>query len=129
MGIYTIAGFVIAAVFLSLAVKSYRPEYSVFIGLIVTVLIVVSVLPDISRLFNFISDTMARSGTAAQWMQPMLKGLGIGIVTEIAADTCRDAGENSMASRVELAGKVAIMIVALPLAEGVLSLVSQLVNG
>jgi len=128
MNIFTIVGFVIAAVFLSLTLKGYRPEYSLFIGLAVTIVILSMVIPDIGRLLNFINTAIADNRIISEKLGPLTKALGIGIVTEIAADTCRDAGESSMASRIELAGKTAILIISIPLAEEVLNLVAGLLK-
>ena len=51
----------------------------------------------------------------------MLRVTGIGILTNIAAELCRDAGENGMASGAELAGKAAILVCALPVMQSLMS--------
>ena len=50
----------------------------------------------------------------------LLKSLGICFAVQFASDSCKDAGENSMASKIEFAGKIGILITALPLFETII---------
>ena len=58
----------------------------------------------------------------------MFKSLGITYLTVFAADTCRDAGQNSLAAKVELAGRMAVVAAALPLVKRVVSIVTELLK-
>ena len=59
----------------------------------------------------------------------MFKALGICLLSQLAADACRDAGENAMAEKAELAGKVFLLLLALPLFEKIAELALTLING
>ena len=50
----------------------------------------------------------------------LLKSLGICLITQIACDTCRDIGETAIASRLETAGKAAMLLLILPMFLGLL---------
>ena len=50
-------------------------------------------------------------------------------MAQFAADACRDAGESSLASKVELAGKVAVILMALPLFEAIANTAITLIGG
>ena len=41
--------------------------------------------------------------------------LGVCILTELASQSCRDSGEGAIAAKVELAGKIALLLMSLPL--------------
>lgn len=58
----------------------------------------------------------------------LLRSLGIALSVEFAADICRDAGEDSTAGRLELAGKIAILILSLPLLKELLDLTGSLMK-
>ena len=45
----------------------------------------------------------------------MIRAVGVAIVAEFGAQLCRDAGEGTLAGRVELAGRVTMLTLALPL--------------
>ena len=62
-------------------------------------------------------------------MTPMLKTIGIGILTQLSATICADAGENAIAKLVEICGGVLALYVALPLLEAVLDMVEQMSGG
>lgn len=58
----------------------------------------------------------------------MTKALGLAVITEMAAGICRDSGEMSLASWIETAGKLEILLLALPLAEDVLHVAKELMG-
>ncbi len=59
-------------------------------------------------------------------VETMLKALGIAATAQITADICRTAGEPTVASHVEIIGKMEILLLALPLAARLLSFAQTL---
>ena len=59
----------------------------------------------------------------------MFKTLGICFLAQFAADSCRDAGESALASKVELAGKISILVLSLPLFEDIAQTALGLIGG
>lgn len=57
---------------------------------------------------------------------PVVKTVAISILTKITGELCRSGGEGGLAAFVETAGSIAALWTALPLAEGVLELMGQL---
>jgi stage III sporulation protein AD len=49
------------------------------------------------------------------YVQTILKIIGIAYIAEFGAQIAKDAGQGAMASKIELAGKVLIMIMAIPI--------------
>ena len=68
-------------------------------------------------------------GVSSAYLSVVLKAAGICFITQLTADTCRDAGETALAGKAELAGRVLMLLTAVPLLEDVLTLVTTLVNG
>lgn len=60
---------------------------------------------------------------------PLFKILGVGLLTQLAAGVCRDAGEGAVASTVELVGGLLTFYAGLPLLKAVLELVRELLEG
>ena len=50
-------------------------------------------------------------------------------LTQLTADTCRDAGETALAAKAELVGRVLLLAVAVPLFQDLLTLVTALMSG
>lgn len=59
-------------------------------------------------------------------LSPLLKTVGIAIVTSISAQVCRDAGVNSAATVMELCGGFCALYASLPLVETVLALIQEI---
>lgn len=72
-------------------------------------------------------DTLAdRAGLSAAVLAPVLKTLGISILSRITSELCRDAGERGLAAAVEVTAGVCALLVCLPLFEAVLGVVLDL---
>ena len=71
-------------------------------------------LPSLGQVIGGISDLGRAGGIQDETMAALLKITGISLLMDLAAQTCRDAGEDGLALRTELAGRVAILVLALP---------------
>lgn len=74
-----------------------------------------------------VNETMKESNVA-DYGKVMLKALGVGIVVNTVGGICRDMGENSISSGVELAGKIEILLICLPIITDMLSLIKELLS-
>ena len=59
----------------------------------------------------------------------ILKSLGIGILAQTTADICRDSGETAIASKVEFAAKIIILLLAIPILKTLLELIADFLAG
>lgn len=59
----------------------------------------------------------------------LIKALGIAFLSEVAAGICRDSGESTLATWVETAGKLEMLILSLPLVERILASVADFLGG
>ena len=62
------------------------------------------------------------------YLETLLKALGIAILTQYAAEICRECGENGAASGVELTGKIEILLLCLPLIDEILAMANRLLS-
>ena len=58
----------------------------------------------------------------------IIKVLAVAYITDFTAQLCRDSGENAIGSKVELAGKVMIFYLAMPVLSAILELISSLLD-
>ena len=61
-------------------------------------------------------------------MLVMLKAVGLTVLGELAARLCKDAGEAALAYGVELAVKVAVLTVCLPVLAALMETVGEIIN-
>ena len=74
-------------------------------------------------------EQLAEAGDFQQaYLLPILKCTGIGIITQVASSVCKDAGEGSVASMIELGGCIAALFLSLPLFTAVLELINGLLG-
>ena len=59
----------------------------------------------------------------------LLKCVGIGLITEIAEMVCTDSGNGSMAKALQLLGTAATLFLAVPLFDGLLTLIQEILEG
>ncbi|MCK8817501.1 stage III sporulation protein AD [Natroniella sulfidigena] len=77
-----------------------------------------------------IVDVMRRLAEEANidlvYVNTILKVIGIAYIAEFGAQICRDAGENIIASKIEFAGKIMIMVLGVPIMISILESILQL---
>ncbi len=115
MNITALIAIAIVATVMSIILKQYKPEYSMFISIAAGIAMLIVVMAYVSPIFDAIRMLLSRVEQSGEIMAILLKSLGICYLTQIACDSCKDAGESAIAAKLELAGKVAILILALPL--------------
>ena len=59
----------------------------------------------------------------------LLKCVGIGLITEIAGVVCADSGNGSLAKALELLGTAAVLWLSVPLFNGLLTLIQEILEG
>lgn len=120
MNIPALAGIVLTAAVISVSLKKHIPEYSVMVNIVTGAIVIIALLSEISPALHKINSLISYAKIPNQYASILLKSLGICFAVQFASDSCRDAGENSMASKIEFAGKIGILITALPLFETII---------
>lgn len=123
MDIFKIIGVAFITAITSLLLKSTKPELSFAVtvtGVIVILLFLVDALKNTLNVFMVISQM---TGIENGLLKILLKIVGVGYITEFAAGILNDFGSNAVADKVTLAGKIAIVMLSLPVIESLLTLV------
>lgn len=116
----------IIAVVLSSTIKKQRPELALQIGIATGLLIFIVVIVKLSAVIDFLQTFSKKANIDSTYINILLKIVGIAYIAEFGAEVCKDAGESSIASKIELAGKVTIVILAVPIISSLLDLVIKL---
>ena len=113
---------------LALILGQYRPEFRMLVTAAVTLLLMAMVLEQLSPVLEQLRSTMELAGLTGDYAAILFKAVGICLLTQLAGDVCRDSGESSIASKIELAGRAAILLTAMPLIQEVLAWAWELMN-
>ena len=111
---------------LALVIKKSNPEMSLLLALAVCIPVAFMGLGLMDELAEFARETARATNVDQAVMSPMLKCVGLGIVTKLASELCRDAGQSAVASSVELAGTAAALYVSLPLIRTLFCMIEEL---
>ena len=122
-----LAGAGLAAALLLSVVRQHNPPFAVALSLAAAVAIFLFLLPDLVEVVRLVQGFALAGGVAERLLGTVMKVLGIAYLTELAAGVCRDSGEAALAQRIELGGKVLILLLAVPVLNAVLALVLRLV--
>ncbi len=123
------AAIALVTVVLTALLKKQSKELALLLTLAACVLIGVFLVQLAEPLVDFLSKLRNLAGLDKSLMTPLLKTIGIGLLTQISANVCNDAGESAIAKLIEICGGVLALYVALPLLEAVLDLMEQMSGG
>lgn len=115
MTLQSLIGAGMCAAALGVLLKQYRPEFAMILSVICSIGVLVWLLEQINPVLEKIQEMGIMTLPEDIAGKVLLKSLGICLITQIACDTCRDVGENAIASRLETAGKVTILLMSLPM--------------
>ncbi len=120
MEIIQIIGIGFSGVIIAVLLKEYRPEYKMYISIVVGILIFFLVSQNIASFINQIMNLSKRLNIKNEFVSILLKITGIAILTEFAISICKDSGENAIATKIDLGGKVLIIGISMPIISGLL---------
>ena len=126
--ILKIAVLAAVAAIAALSLKKINEGLSIFVLIAASVMIVAFVIANMVNAIGDISEIFAYTGMNATYLKVIIKCLGISLVAEVAADICEDGGYCSLSAQVILAGKIAIIMLALPLLKAVLEMSMGLIQ-
>ena len=126
--LFDIAVFCITATVLALVLRQHRPEFAIFVSLACSVAVVLYVAQGIGQVMEELELLFSNTLLSEELIQVVLKCLGVCILTELAGQTCRDAGENAIGAKIELAGKVTLVVVSIPLFQQLINVAGTLLN-
>lgn len=104
-----------------------KGEYAMLAGVCGGVLLLLAVLPGIEKLLDNILGVAERANINSGYISIVVKASGISCVSSICGAVCRDMGQTAIAAKLELAGRIAIMLTAIPAINALLSLIERTV--
>jgi len=127
MEIFQIVGLALTATLIITLLRQARGgETALLISLVVGAFIFLLLLDRIGTVVQVINDLSSRAGINQFYLNTVLKIIGIAYVAEFGGQVCRDAGENAIASKIELAAKVLIMVLAIPIIVAIIESIVRL---
>lgn len=107
--------FGIVGVLLAMQFKAQKPEYSLYIGFALSILVFGYVVRQIEAVMGQLDFIREHLGGAQSYLSILLKVIGITYICEFSAGICKDAGFSSVSDQIEILGKLSVMFAGLPI--------------
>lgn len=109
--------------------KDIKPELAMFAGLVTGAAIIFMIIAEITGIFDdFKTITDGATGEGSSILVTIIKIVGIGYLTEYSSGICEDYGSQSIAKKVQLAGKVSIFALSIPIFANVVSTIGAIIK-
>ena len=125
MDIITVCAFSLISLCVVVLVKQLRQELVPLTVAVIGVVFLGYLIINLKPVLDFISNTAKESGMGG-YFTILIKALAVALSCQVCAEICRDCGENTLASKVELAGKIGIIILSLPILQQLLTMAKEM---
>lgn len=115
----------VIATIIILVIKEYRPDLARQLSIATGIIILLFLLDYLRTVLNVITEVILRADMNIFFLQILFRIVGVAYIAEFGAQVCRDAGENTIASKIELAGKIFILALAIPI---IISVMETILN-
>ena len=127
MEIFKVVGVGILAVVMSGLLKKDKPEFALLVTVSSGVILLLMILSSLTGAVTAFDTLVSKTGVDQNLFSGVLKIIGIGYVTEYASAICEDYGSRSTSNKIQLAGKVTIFLMALPVVNALVESVKELI--
>jgi len=125
--IMQIVGLGIVAAVLAVTIRHNKPEMAMLLSMATGIILFMLVLGKIGSVIDVLRDLASRANLNMVYLGTILKIVAIAYIADFGAQICRDAGEGAVASKIEFAAKVLILVLAVPIMIAVLQSLLKLV--
>ncbi|HML37498.1 MAG TPA: stage III sporulation protein AD [Bacillota bacterium] len=132
MDIFRIAAIGLCGVILASIFRRNNSEQTVFATFIIiatVIIIFIMVIGKLAIVFEFLGGIYDQISYGKNFFPIILKVLAVAYIADFTAQICRDSGETAIAGKVELAGKVMIFYLAVPVIVAVMDLINKMLPG
>ncbi len=112
---------------ITMTLKQWKADWLPLVRICFLLLFGTVILTMASPLIDYV-HTLTETAEAQAYTAPLLKALGVAVLTHCCGEICRESGESSIATGVETAGKVEILLLSLPLLEELLGIARSLLE-
>ena len=128
MDVFKIIGVGFVATIIAVILKEYRKEYVIYVSIIAGVIIISMSMNFLSEIISTLTNLSEKLGTNSNFIVLLLKITGISILLEFAISICQDSGENAIATKIDLGGKILILGMSVPVISKLVEILFNMIN-
>ncbi len=126
MEVIKIIGIAFIALIIVVLLKQYRPEYTIYVSIVAGILIIALVIDKLAGVITLLQNIANKTNINSQFLGLLLKITGIAFLSEFAVSICQDAGENAIASKIEIGSKILIVSMSIPIISSLLEIIIKI---
>ncbi|RLL48109.1 stage III sporulation protein AD [Oceanobacillus piezotolerans] len=111
-------GIIASIVFIIL--QQINRSFAFFIAFVTSLIILLAIIQQINIIFDLIKTLGQQANVSGLYLETILKIIGIAYIAELGASLTKEAGLSSVAKNIELAGKIFIILLAVPIITAVI---------
>lgn len=120
-------GFAVLATVFIMFLRQSRPEVAQLLSIAVGAAVVIYLLGYLKMVVEVIVELALEAEINVVFLRTLLRVIGVAYLAEFGAQICKDAGEGSIAVKIEFAGKIIILVLAVPILVAVLESIINLI--
>ena len=113
---------------ISVLLKKHLPEYSLLLNLSISIIVFLYLAPNIMIVLNQVKNLISVSNVPEKYISVLFKSLGVCFLVQFASDACRDVGETSLSSKIEIIGKILILTFSLPFFNEIMCVITKILG-
>lgn len=118
-------GFAIIAAIFIILIRQSRPDIAQLLSITIGIIIVVYLLGYLKMIIDLLTDMALEAEVSPLFLRTLFRVIGVAYLAEFGAQACRDVGEGGIAGKIEFAGKIIILIMAIPI---LVSVMESIIN-
>jgi len=126
MEIVKVVSFAFITLFIVLAFKDHRNDLAIHISIAAGIAIFIFMLDKITSILQLLQQLSLKANIDFVYLNIVFKILGIAYLASFCSEICKDAGQGNLASKVEFAGKILILVLAIPILMAVLQAIVKI---
>ena len=123
IGIIGVAGTLQAVQF-----KSGKSEYGIYISVALSLVIFFAIIGRLEVIIDALRTIANYINMDTAYIGTLIKMLGITYVAEFSAGICKDAGYQTIALQIEIFGKLAVLVLSMPVLMALLNTIKEFLS-
>jgi len=121
-----VVGLAIIVTVIGAVLKQIKPEMALQLSILAGVTIFLLVMDKIRLVIDLLQKLADQANINSYYLFIVLKIVGVAYLAELGCQICRDAGETALATKVEIAAKVFVIVLAIPIIVAIIESVMKL---
>jgi len=124
--ILKVVGIALVATVLVVVLREREPALAIQLNVVAGIILLWLVMSQVGPVIDLFERLASRAQLNLHYVNTLLRIIGIAYLSEFGAQICRDADASGLAAKVEMAGKITILLLSIPIVVAVVELMLKL---